>query len=669
MSSAPTTPPRAIKSRKVQWNSRRLEERPEDASTLQAVLPTSPQVLTGRDAQEYLAREDSKADRDAHSNDSTHSDADINDEDDGAEDEPETDASGARPDDTDSAMDYVDYSDQDVEEETQSVGLGESDDFNGCPIHDKPYRRRVKPPRRIGPLVNMDGTFVVKRLDYESRTESIPACLHKTLTAPYKADFDLANGRQAFSKACRELCASESGFPKSQELELIDPIIARATPTVHVEAIGSVCRIAQNRRDVKFWLRGVRAHDGVCSVSTLDWGNLYRALELLGFEDIQSRIEDALRRDPSDVAVLQFLQDLENRPLPVNLLKDGRHRRANTTPEVVAAFVYAAAIGSAASLVFTSLIPRVATAGADMPTLRALIDDIGAQRPLLDSDGHALASIVPQLLAHCSVSVQLGSDVPPADRVENVYDAVRYCLSFDCPGLAGELIGRVVKPDSTVDKKYIMDTLEPVLAGLPSIMRRKNMLLSSNFTPHIGSILLYWGTTIMGPPPGGITASRQALEEFEAWQCACGKKNAAMVKPVQWAMYQKRGIRLFRGLSSDVEELYTALGQDGGTIVSLLAGQPAIALDSSDPSTPSRVDQIQEALSSLLGTTPPSPILIHDFDDPAEPSERGSSPVSHASIPTRSHSPMRASSLSDPEPPFKRRRETAYDPDDVMDLT
>lgn len=152
-----------------------------------------------------------------------------------------------------------------------------------------------------------------------------------------------------------------------------------------------------------------------------------------------------------------------------------------------------------------------------------------------------------------------------------------------------------------------------------------------------------------------------------------------MEKPVRWTVYQKRGIRLLRVVSSDLETLSTILGQDGPVLAALFSGQ-----DISDGVSEITTESIQERFATIMVSGPTdrelSPISVDDSDAPPSPEPSHAPPttvsvgrstgsqVSYASIPSRSPSPTRTGSPLESERPSKRRR-AAYDPQDVIDLT
>ncbi|KAL1938924.1 hypothetical protein VTO73DRAFT_11077 [Trametes versicolor] len=651
-----------------------------------------------------------------------------------------------------------------------------------CPIHS--YQKDSKPLRRIGPLVDFSGNLVCNKMDYDRGTDVIPLTLHETLIAspntylrwdvgswdrhlllviwPSWADFDVDQGRKAFPEACARLRASASLRPSREEEELVDLVVARATPESSSEVVDSVCRTARTWKDLNIWLSAVKACDADRSIATLDRENICGAVDVFGFEAVRHIAERAIQRDPSDVTALRFLREFSDdtrdkhgpgqSPNVVQWASEQRSSRLrgvkaqidaflrhpdDTTPQAISSIVHAAALGIEPSLIFTCLIPKIDALSVRSDILRAMIDELRGQAATLDPEGQALREVVPQLLLKFSNSVDLENASSP-ERVATTLDAMKYCLSAGSPAACSALLARVVHPDWAVSDsvEYIKNTLAPLLVRLiPFLVRKKQLLLSSTFAPAIRAILLQWGETVMGPRPAETTAALEKLSQLEKWSCTCDAcvsvrdflrdepegertwermggtkrkhvekflkahaagiatfkaimtrpqgiqvmKDASVSKPLCWTAYQKQGTRLLRTVNSNPGTLSTILGPDGPVIAALFSGQ-----DISDDVSEVTTESVQERFATLMvsGSTDRelSPISVDDSDAPPSPGPSDappttasvgrstSSPVSYASIPSRSPSPTRTGSPLESERPSKRRR-AAYDPQDVIDLT
>ena len=111
---------------------------------------------------------------------------------------------------------------------------------------------------------------------------------------PSWADFDLAQGPDAFSAACERLTAVPIGDrPSAEQQELVDLILARANPdpnpSCRAQVVGSVCRAACAWHDVSLWGRALDACGAGATVESVGFGNICDAVKAFGFVNVRAR--------------------------------------------------------------------------------------------------------------------------------------------------------------------------------------------------------------------------------------------------------------------------------------------------------------------------------------------------------------------------------------------
>ncbi|KAI0714887.1 hypothetical protein C8Q76DRAFT_784084 [Earliella scabrosa] len=191
-------------------------------------------------------------------------------------------------------------------------------------------------------LVDLDGKMIRADVEFEAETETIPEDLvQQVLDGPvdkqeyegymgngagsldrwYRrtvlvvwpswSHFDIIHGEEGFAYACRKIAQFTSGKPTSEELELVDIALSRATQYECNEVVNSVCRAASSWGDLDIWIRAVKACDADRDIKTLREENILRAVEAFGFYSVETTIDHALEWDKGNAIPLKFLDNFE----------------------------------------------------------------------------------------------------------------------------------------------------------------------------------------------------------------------------------------------------------------------------------------------------------------------------------------------------------------------
>ncbi|RPD82293.1 hypothetical protein L226DRAFT_497438 [Lentinus tigrinus ALCF2SS1-7] len=217
------------------------------------------------------------------------------------------------------------YEDEDEDEDNVSMGEVEETDVT------------------IEHLVDLDGRLVREDLDYELKTEVIPDEVVKAITAgdyddqeyegymgnyggslerfyrrtvlviwPRWANFDIIHGVNGLSYACEKLRTSTTLQATSDESELANLVLTRASASHCTAIVSSLCRVALTWKDLSLWKQAVDHCDATRSIAAFGGDrHIRRAVATFGFQEIRPFVERALERDPSNVAAFKFLESFE----------------------------------------------------------------------------------------------------------------------------------------------------------------------------------------------------------------------------------------------------------------------------------------------------------------------------------------------------------------------
>ncbi|KAH9936707.1 hypothetical protein B0H21DRAFT_894199 [Amylocystis lapponica] len=203
-------------------------------------------------------------------------------------------------------------------EKGQNDGQGHCSPSHVTIILPSPYVFPVLTSIRIYRILeNSDAVSTVAHLSVDLIIDNAaPAGYRRTVLViwPKWQDFSIryGDGHDGFKRACETLRTSTSPAPTPDELEVMEQILQRASVISVAEIIAKVCPVACLWRDASIWVRAVTACDAVHGIASLGVENVYRALLVFDFEDIQDVLETALTRDPSNTARFQWLDQLED---------------------------------------------------------------------------------------------------------------------------------------------------------------------------------------------------------------------------------------------------------------------------------------------------------------------------------------------------------------------
>ncbi|KAI0717694.1 hypothetical protein C8T65DRAFT_804649 [Cerioporus squamosus] len=486
------------------------------------------------------------------------------------------DASDDEEDDLEEALDEAE---EDSDSDSRSMGSDEGAEED-VQLHryKKELRKRYPPPsEKLVNLVDLDGTVLQNEVHCGDHTQLYPDNLLRTLSShsyqlfddlppwersfvlvmwPSWADFDLVHGQRAFSAACHQLRPSTGDHPTAEQQELVDLILAHASPSSRPQVIDSVCRAACAWHDKSLWDRALDACSADADVESLGFENICLAVKAFGFANIQRRLETAIGRDPSDLAVLQFLRDLEfwmskqtmiDGDRPESLYEDQaawvtsqRKKRLQALrsrlthvlsdlehiePAEIKSIVAGAAIGGEPSLVFEHIVPGVTNHNISLrlDSLSTLVDEMLDRQALLDPDGRNMSYAVNRLLHKYMISIDL-NELRAAHVHARVADALEYCFNRGVPDASLPLLKRVTQPGGAdLDKDYIKDVAVPVLEHLVHLMHKHQLSLTlPAFAPFVRTILSLWAATVIGSLPQDTAATLQQLQlQLNGWSCTC----------------------------------------------------------------------------------------------------------------------------------------------------
>ncbi|RDX51144.1 hypothetical protein OH76DRAFT_1401917 [Lentinus brumalis] len=318
-----------------------------------------------------------------------------------------------------------------------------------------------------------------------------------------------------------------------------------------------------------------------------------------------------------------------------------------------------------------------------------------------------------------------------AGRSKPTIDALEFCFSVNTPDACTFILTRLLNPPK-LDGKYVQEQLAPLVPELRAfLVKHRQPLTSPAFAPVFRSIMQLWVQKVMGTrPPDTASAYIQHLQK---WGCNCDvckavrhfltsspneaqtwarigapkrkhvetflqtyartiatwamirsvpqgltvTKSKVLLEPSRYAHHQSEGLKLLRSLSTNSSELQGILGSQYARIVALLQGHTPPANASAAAASGSNTNR---AIASSTGVArplapngsaralavAPTPLTPHPGTIPLVAG--ASRPHVQASQGTQAMSGAGASSSTDQGPPAKRRK-TAYDAGEVIDLT
>ena len=105
---------------------------------------------------------------------------------------------------------------------------------------------------------------------------------------PGRHHYNVLYGKLGFTMACSELGKLTSNTPTEQQKELVEIILADATPDKSFQIVHKVCSVARLWGDAGLWLRAVNACDGERGISELQQENALGAIAVFGLDTVKT---------------------------------------------------------------------------------------------------------------------------------------------------------------------------------------------------------------------------------------------------------------------------------------------------------------------------------------------------------------------------------------------
>lgn len=174
------------------------------------------------------------------------------------------------------------------------------------------------------------------------------------------------------------------------------------------------------------------------------------------------------------------------------------------------------------------IIPKLEALDLKNTQLREIVEELHAQRGIVDPSGTNLNPVLLRLLKNWMSTTSLTIPVHPtqyaygtssADRVKPAVDALDFCLKVSLPEACVGILDRLLNPPA-LDIEYIKTQLAPLLPDLRGLLvKHKHPLTSPLFTSTFRTIMLYWVERVLGPRP--LNTVSKHLEAIRNWQCSC----------------------------------------------------------------------------------------------------------------------------------------------------
>ncbi|KAH9947894.1 hypothetical protein B0H21DRAFT_851760 [Amylocystis lapponica] len=114
-------------------------------------------------------------------------------------------------------------------------------------------------------------------------------------------------GSDGLEAACEKIRTTDSSEPTPQDAALITHILRYARKPDYATVLSSLCSAACAWKNLDVWIRAVKACDACRNLASLGEGNIRKIILSFNFEAVQPILEEAILRDPSGIARLQWL--------------------------------------------------------------------------------------------------------------------------------------------------------------------------------------------------------------------------------------------------------------------------------------------------------------------------------------------------------------------------
>ncbi|KAJ8455552.1 hypothetical protein ONZ51_g12411 [Trametes cubensis] len=416
---------------------------------------------------------------------------------------------------------------------------------------------------------------------------------------PSWAHFDMIHGSNGLSYACQKIRASTSSHPTAEEKELVDIILARAGPSHCAAVVSSLCHTALVWRDLSLWTRAVKKCNAERSVTTLQEGNILKAVKTFGFSSIQPCLERTLENDPSSIFALQFLERFE-----VWVASQNVEELSITTKDWIAAqrtrcFEHLKTPGkdeheslTALALKYggiefleTRIIPRVISSG-ESPNILEFALFIGKKDSV---DSEARTRMAKALLAAALSGIDFYSVVPPAPtktpayypsynsvpetsaQLERAKQYLGACLDFDFDDLLAttvdKLLGLAGQPDTVVLSR-VKEILFPLIAFTEERLRSRPGSISPPALRKLSSTAssLYIKSVMARPTamsPYDVSSMIQAV-------ISAGEPDQVITQVVPKLEGLKLDVSVLRSIIEEVHRRRAQIDPDGTRVKSAL---------------------------------------------------------------------------------------------------